>query len=905
MRPRLHIHENSRLPLLSLVLLLVSSIATAQSHRLITGKSIFWPPLGTQLNVGSLPMNMVLSPDGKYVLVSDMGFEEALTSINAKTGGFVSNIDYPNCNYCSFQNSNGLYYGIAFGSNGIVYAAQGATNTIDVLNLASDGILADLGPITATQSTDFPSGLATDTRGNLYVVNNDPSTFAVPASVAIYSQATQKEVGRYSFTSSFFGTPNYPLAIAVMSDGSKAYVASERDGAVYDLNTSDPTHPTLLATIPTGANPDALLLNKSQSLLYVANAGSDTVTVINTSNDVVQGTILLRTAQLQNVAGSSTPTGLALTPNGNTLYVSLGDMSAVAALAVNGVNLTLKGYIPGGWYPTSVVAPTNQSLLVAYGKGTTNLYPSTGYVQWAFNSSPWYDQHLIQGQVAFINGLDEKKLEKWTSAVLERNAAPLVEDHRLDPIGLKSGKIKHVIYIAKENRTYDQVLGDVPGGNGDASLVLFGPTVTPNLHALAQRFVLLDNFYTNSEVSFDGWGWLTQGIANENLIKNVPYNYSGRGRNYDVEGQNNGYNVGGFPAKDPDGNVISPVYFPNGAPAIPDVTQGPGGHIWDAVQAAALTYRNYGFFLAFGVTDSQNNVVMPDNYPTVTGLQPPGHDLAGVTDWDFRRFDSNYPDGDAPSIYTQQGVPGCVYQESGYGKFNSPSRVSEFLREFNEMLAKDPTGNSVPNFMTVRLPHDHTQGPTSGDFTPAAEVADNDYAVGELVQAISNSPIWTSTAIFILEDDSQDGPDHVDAHRSTAYVVSPWISQSSIDHQFHNTTGMLKTMEMLLGLKPLTSYDSTANPIMDWNSQAANNAPYSAILPASSIICSQTPAAESLASSDPMRRVIQEAGKLDVEHPDSAPEGKFNELIWKSVKGANSEPPASRFTMSTPDRDDD
>jgi hypothetical protein len=186
-----------------------------------------------------------------------------------------------------------------------------------------------------------------------------------------------------------------------------------------------------------------------------------------------------------------------------------------------------------------------------------------------------------------------------------------------------------------------------------------------------------------------------------------------------------------------------------------------------------------------------------------------------------------------------------------------------------------------------------------------AEVADNDYAVGELVQAISNSPIWTSTAIFVLEDDSQDGPDHVDAHRSTAYVISPWISQSSIDHQFHNTTGMLKTMEMLLGLKPLTSYDSTANPIMDWNSQAANNAPYSAILPASSIICSQTPAVESLASSDPMRRVIQEAGKLDVEHPDSAPEGKFNELIWKSVKGANSEPPASRFTMSTPDRDDD
>jgi hypothetical protein len=191
----------------------------------------------------------------------------------------------------------------------------------------------------------------------------------------------------------------------------------------------------------------------------------------------------------------------------------------------------------------------------------------------------------------------------------------------------------------------------------------------------------LDNAYTNSEVSFDGWGWLTQAIASENLIKNVPYNYSGRGRQYDVEGQNNGYDVGGFPAKDPDGNVISPVYFPNGAPAIPDVTQGPGGHIWDAVQAAGISYRNYGFFLSFGVTDGEGNVIMPDNYPAVTGLEPPGHDLAGVSDWDYRRFDSNYPDSDASAIYTQKGVQNCSYQETGYGKYKSSSRAAEWIRE--------------------------------------------------------------------------------------------------------------------------------------------------------------------------------------------------------------------------------
>jgi YVTN family beta-propeller protein len=887
-------------------MLLTAMAGIAQSRRLVTGKSISWPPLGTQLNVGSLPMNIVLSPDGKYALVSDMGFDQYLTSINAKTGAYVSNIFYDNCDYCYYQNTNGLYYGVAFGSNGTVYAAQGGNNTIDVLNLGTDGVLADLGNFQATQSTDFPSGLATDTRGYLYVVNNDPSTFFVPGSVAIYSQSTQTEVGRYSFTSSWYGTPNYPLSIAVLSNGSKAYVSSERDGGVYDLNTSDPTNPTLTGMITTGANPDGLVLNKSQSLLYVANAGSDTVSVINTSNDVVQSTVLLRPPQFHNVAGTSTPTGLALSPNGKTLYVALGDLSAVAVLAVNGTDLNLEGYIPGGWYPTGVVAPTNQSILVAYGKGTITRYPSTGYVQWDFNSSPWYDQHLIQGQVAFITGLDDKKkLEKWTAAVLENHAVAQMEDHRLDWLGLKSGKIKHVFYIAKENRTYDQVLGDVPGGNGDPSLVLFGPDVTPNLHALAQRFVLMDNFYSNSEVSFDGWAWLTQGYANEDEIKNVPYNYSGRGRNYDVEGQNNGYNVGGFPAKDPDGNVISPVYFPNGAPAIPDVTEGPGGHIWDAVQAAGVTYRNYGFFLSYGVTDGNGNVVMPDNYPDVTGNQPPGHDLAGVTDWDFRRFDGNYPDSDASTIYTQRGVQGCSYAETGFGKYQSPSRVHEWLREFNEMLAKDPTGNSVPAFETIRLPHDHTQGPTSGDFAPAAEVADNDYAVGQLVQAISNSPIWKSTAIFIIEDDSQDGPDHVDCHRATAYVISPWITRGAIDHQFHNQTSVLKTMEMLLGLKPLTSYDASANPIMDWNSQPANNAPYTATLSAQDIICAQSPDVKKLSSSDPMRKMMMRASQMDFEHPDSAPERELNEMIWKSVKGMDSKMPEPRHAVTGFSQKDD
>jgi len=839
-------------------------------------------------------MNIVLSPDRKYALVSDMGFDQALTAIDTRSADVASAVDYANCNYCNFQNTNGLYYGLAFGGsngNGItVYAAQGGNNTVDVLNLSPDGVLADMGSFTATLSTDFPSGLATDTRGFLYVANNDPANFFVPSSVAIYSQATQKEVGRYTFTGSWYGTPNFPLAVAVLSDGSKTYISSERDGAVYDLNTSDPTKPTLGAMITTGANPDGLVLNKAQTFLYVANAGSDTVSVIRTADDTVVNSILLRPGALKNVAGSSTPTGLGLSPDGRTLYVSLGDLNAVAVLAVNGENVALKGYIPGGWYPSSVVAPTNNSILFADAKGTTAQYANPGYIQWYFNSSPDYDMHLIQGQVSLVKGLDEAKLAQWTRNVLDNNA--FVEDHRLDFL---KGKIQHVIYIVKENRTYDQVLGDVPGGNGDSSLALFGKDVTPNMHALAQRFVLLDNTYVDSEVSYDGWSWSTQAIADEDTIKSAPYNYSGRGRQYDTEGQNNGYDVGGFPAYDPDGHQISPDYFPNGAPAIPDITQSAGGHIWESVQAAKLTYRNYGFFLSFGVTDNNGNVIMPDNYPDAVGNQPPGHDLAGVTDWDFRRFDADYPDSEAPSHYA------CLYAETGYGKHNAASRYTEWAREFNEMLQS----KSVPAFMTVRLMHDHTQGPTSGKFTPRAEVADNDYGVAQLVDAISHSPIWKSTAIFVVEDDSQDGPDHVDAHRQTAFVISPWIKQNSIDHQFHNTTGMIKTMEMLLGLPPLTSYDAVANPILDWDDKPSNSDPYTAALPEQNIICDKTPGLESLSASDPMRKVILEANSMDFNHPDSAPAERLNELIWKSVKGANSEPPAPRYSVTPRDHDGD
>jgi len=867
--------------------LLFAAGADAQNEPLVTGKKI--TPAGINREIGSLPMNVISSPDGKFAITTDMGFHQALWSIDKKTGQKISEVKFENT---AANPSQGLYYGLAFGPDGTLYAAQGQNQSIAKLVLTSTGTLSLTGTIPAAAG-DFPSGLATDQEGYLYVANNDPDTFKVPGSVAIYSPAGL-EVGRYNFTGSFGATPNFPLAIVTLGNGRATYVASQRDDAVYVLDTRDRSKPKLQAKISTGAHPSGLLFNKSQSLLYVANAHSDTVSVVSTVSDSVLNTVLFRPGRLKRVAGA-TPIALALSPDEKRLYVAMADLNAVAVAEVKGSDLRVRGYIPVGWYPTGVsVSADGKHVLVTNAKGIQPRNASTGYKLFEFNDNPWYGLNTITGTVSAIEVPDQEQLEDYTRQVLANNRLSRVgnadaEDEQGgadNGFRLRSGRIKHVIYIVKENRTYDQVLGDLPQGNGDPSLVLFGADVTPNQHALAQRFVLLDDFYDAGEASGDGWPWSTQSMANEYVIKDLPYNYSGRGRNYDFEGQNNGYLTGGHPATDPDGNLLSAA-FPNGAPPIPDVAQAPGGHIWDAVRAAQISYRNYGFFYSFGVKQNGQPVI-PDNYPAAAGLQPAGRDLGGVSDFDYRRYDNQYPDSDGPFQY------GCTYKRVTYGHYNAPSRFSEWYREFQLMLAKDAAGASVPAFMTVRFNHDHTEGYRAGNFSPSAEVSDNDFAVGQLVEAVSKSPIWESTAIFIVEDDSQDGPDHVDAHRSTAYVISPWIKPSLVDHRFYNTDSVLKTIEILLGIRPLTQYDAIANPIMAFDELPLNAAPFQAILPARKVMCEKVPSLSTMKKNDPMRKWALASAKMNFDLPDSAPAAKLNEVLWKSVKGPGSRMPQAR-----------
>lgn len=878
-----------------------------------TGRDVHLSPLTVQ-NVGSMPINMIRSADGLYAISTDVGFKQAVWSIRLSDGAGVSHVDFMNKKgkaATTQEKSIGLYYGLA-AAPGMVYAAQGNHDAIAVLSIDKDGKLKKERSI-ATRANDFPSGLALDGGGRLYVANNNPQSLPPllkPASVAVYDAAAGKELGRFNFTDASGGTMNFPLALAVTQDGKKLYVASERDDAVYILDTSDPAKIKQIGKLATGSQPVSLLLNKDQSRLFVANAHSDTVAFVDTKKDEVTATILLRPDIARSLAGA-TPTGLSLSPNEKTLFVSLGDMNAVAVIDVP--DKELEGYIPAGWYPSGVLCTADgKRLFVSNAKGTSPMNPNPS----AGTTRQVNPITLLEGNVVSVIVPSKEELKKQTEKVLENNrltAKYIHQGNPLESIGLKAGKIKHVIYIVKENRTYDHVLGDLPQGNGHPGYCLFGREVTPNQHALAERFVLMDNFYDSGEVSGDGWTWSTQAMANEYTIRNVPYQYSDRGHRFDYEGENNGMPTGGFPAKGPDGKPLSDhPMFKDGAKPFRDVAEAPGGHIWDLAIKHGLTYRNYGFFVGSGIRTKEGVQVTPDNYPASAGLQPGGRDLGGVTDIDFRRFDMDYPDSDAWLIYYNQTKNELFkWPRIKFGKYDSPSRFAEWNREFQMMLKKDPSGGAVPNLMTIRLPTDHTAGANPGKKSPRAMVADNDYAVGQLVEVVSKSPIWKHCAIFIIEDDAQNGPDHVDAHRSTCYVISPWIKKGSIDHTFHNTSSCLRTIEMLLGLPPMCQYDAIAAPIMNWDVAPNNDPPYTAILPPGKIIGETNPKEGEKTPISPEQADLMERSKrMNFEVADKAPADELNEIIWKMTKGMDAKvPPTPKgiagVTMPKEKDDDD
>lgn len=821
---------------------------------LVTGKSI--TPLGVQTGVGSFPCNLVLTPDGRYLIVTGSGYRQFVSALSSVDGRLVSQLEFNAQRTDGSGRKEGLYYGLAMGPqrDGLtpVYVSRGAEDRVSVLSIDGSGSLQNSGRTLSSPSgrpgftaPSHVAGVALSRDGaRLYAVNNNTLVQAGGrGSLSIIDISSNRVLGKVE-------TGGFPYAIAVRpsGDGEKVYITSERDGSVTVI---DPIAKRRLKEIPTGDHPIALVLDPKQDRLYVANSGSDTVSVIDPRTDDVVATIPLRPDDVRGLPGA-TPTGLALSPDGRRLFVSLADMSAVAVVDLK--ERRVKAYIPVGWYPTAVVVSAHgKRLFVANAKGVNARNPNGAP---AGPEGKWgqYIQNLIEGTVSTLDMPRDRELKRLTERVIENNR--IVPNLDRMPESFRNPGIEHVFYILKENRTYDQVLGDLPQGDGDPKLCMFPRSVTPNQHALAERFVLLDNFYCCAEVSADGWNWSTSGMANEYVTRNAPYSYSGRGRSFDYEGQNNGVPV----------DLVG----------IPDVARAPGGYIWDLVAARGLPFRNYGFFTNVVAEDA----VIP-NSSIVPGInRPTKKALVGTTDPNYLRFNMTYADSDAWVIHNTPAPE----QMKTFGRFNAPSRFSAWKREFDEYVRN----RNLPRFVMIRLPRDHTQGTAPGQHSPRAMVADNDYGVGQIVEAISRSPYWMKSAIFIIEDDAQNGFDHVDAHRSICFVVSPFVRRAAVDHRFYNTDSVLRTMELMLGLPAMNQYDAIAPHLDVFGPKPLNDSPFAPILPAREII-GEVNKRTAYRAKDSIR--------LDFSREDAVPDQVLNDILWHAVMGKSAPKPPIRYGL--------
>ena len=580
----------------------------------------------------------------------------------------------------------------------------------------------------------------------------------------------------------------------------------------------DITSKKITAEINVGENPNELLLSKNGAYLFVACAGDNMVSVIDLKKQKVVEK--LNTALYPNAPTGSSANGIALSEDQKTLYVANADNNCLAVFDCSKPGSSIsKGFIPTGWYPTNVKV-IGKKIFVSNGKGFSSFSNAKGpnpnkekvsYQQGSFEdieNRTEYIGGLMKGTLSIIDEPSATALALLSTAVYKntpytKQRENISKGEKGNPIPTKVGDkspIKYVFYIVKENRTYDQVLGDVKAGNGDTSLVLFGEKITPNQHKLVNEFVLLDNFYVDGEVSADGHNWSLAAHANDYLEKTWPTSYGGRGGKYDAEGGR-------------------------------DIASPDRGFIWDYCKRANVTYRTYGEF----ADDYKANIPVLKN-----------HFCPYFTSWDQSVRDT--------------------------------TRFNQWKQEFDSLLSV----NAVPQFNSLRFINDHTEGQSIGRPTPFVHVADNDWAVGKFVEYLSKSSIWKETAIFILEDDAQNGPDHVDAHRSTAYLAGGFVKRNFVDHTMYSTSGMLRTIELILGLPAMSQYDAAAEPLWRCFSATPNLSPFISL-----------PANISLSTKNVKDTKSARLSKtFDFSQEDRVPDLLFSQVVWKAVKGEDSKMPA-------------
>lgn len=783
---------------------------------------------------GDLVLNIVPSPDGRVVIAVHAGFQpHGIEVFDTKTKKLVQSIPLPSA-----------WQGMAWSSDGhTLYVAGGNASggknrktpvaPVYEFTYAHDRLSKE--PTNKLVETIDPknvwwTGVAyLPGKDLLYAANRGTDTAA--GNVVVFDAKTRQIVTHIPVQVT-------PYQTTLSADGKRLFVSNWSSQSVSVINTETNT---VEQTIPVGSNPNDMKLS-DDGRLFVACSNDNTVYVIDTNT--LQVLEHLSTTQTPHAPEGSTPDALAIDAKHKLLYIANADNNSLAVARIDDrAHSTVIGFVPTGWYPSALaLVGGGDTLYIGNAKGEEGHPDPNGPHSPLAVKGEQVSIKTVQTSTMEVVSVEDlkEKLPRWTATVasntpysdsLLSEARPPKEPSILPQSIHEGSPIRHVIYIIKENRTYDQEFGDLPHANGDSRLTIFGEKVTPNQHALAKEYVTFDNLYCDGEVSVDGHSWSNSAYATDFNEKQWPPLYGGH--------SNASYSVRAM---------------------VPSA-----GHLWDLAKRKGLTYRSYGENAARASTGGEM--------------------------------------GAAPGA---EGLDGHVSPDYGRGlSIRDTDRVAVFLKEFKQYEANfgssDPN-KRLPNYIVMSMPEDHTAGTKSGAYTPQAMVANNDYAIGQLVDAVSHSPYWSSTAIFIIEDDAQDGSDHVDARRTVGLAISPYVKRGIVDSTLYSTSSMVRSMELLLGLPPMSQYDAAAMPMYASFGTKPVVTPFSVIKPMIDVNVKNTKDSYGAEASN----------KMDLSEPDRAPMHALNEIVWKSIKGADSPmpPPVHRFrplvdTEGAGDRDDD
>jgi YVTN family beta-propeller protein len=776
-------------------------------------------PSGEQIRLADLPLNIIPLDDNRHVLAATSGYNaHELTLIDLASKTIVDR-----------QSVQQSWFGLAASPDGRqIWWSGGGGDVLHTFELADRHLKRTSGPEPPRRREGregprhFRSGVALDPhRRVIYSLDVDGGT------VSVLDPKTLKPI-----KSAPAGTRPYDIAVA--HNGTQLFVSDWAGRAIRVLEPGELRH---VASIAVGEHPNQIAVHPRDDRIFVACASSDCVSVIDTRRGIVIETI--HTALFPKAPEGSTPDALAVTPDGRTLFVANADNNCVAVIDIaSPANSQVKGFIPTGWYPTAVAAtPDGKNLLVGVGKGNqTKANPIERAKVEAKSASGAADTYrsrrypyigtTLSGALSIVPMPDEKELSRLTEIVYRNcpysdkllSDAPHPEKTAIPTKVGEPSPIKHVLYIIKENRTYDQVFGDLSRGNGDPSLVMFGREVTPNHHKLAEEFVLLDNLYCNGHVSADGHPWSTMAYNTDYIARNWALTYSSRAGIHD----------------DDEGHLAN----------------APSGYLWDACARAGLSYRSYGEY-GRRVSEPDGSVRMEGAVPGLVGHMCPDYGVSRVRGHRVRDTDN----------------------------------ADTFIREFREFEEK----GTLPRFMVMSLGEDHTTGTRPGTFTPRACVASNDLALGRIVEAVTHSKSWPETAIFVIEDDAQNGPDHVDAHRTVGLVISPYTKRKSLDSNQYSTVSMIRTIELILELPPLSQYDAAARPMFASFTDKADLTPYTPEEPRINLDEVNAPTAYG----------ADRSMRMDFDEYDRIDDFELNEILWRSIKGKDAPvPPAVRRAIA-------